>query len=327
MSFTLHLEDLENIIFESENQKYSTDKSGTRELSFFYNYHIVNGWYKELTFDNFRIGYGRNKLMKETKLLFDSDEELVEMHFSIQGTSTTKTQTVREFTIDNNSHNIFYCNGLKGKVNCFSDNMFIFEVRLTPSFFEKYLPNDKVFEHFKSQINQKKVSMINEYNYPITPEMHSVIQQIINCNLKDTFRVLFIESKVLELLMLQMEQIQSYKTTFKKDEKINSSMIDKMYYAKELITQKIDNPLSLSELSTILSTNECTLKKSFKATFGTTVFGYLKELKMKKAETMLLEHNFTVSEVADSIGYKNPQHFSTAFKKHFGYVPSVLLKS
>jgi AraC-like DNA-binding protein len=31
-------------------------------------------------------------------------------------------------------------------------------------------------------------------------------------------------------------------------------------------------------------------------------------------------------EISDKIGYKNPQHFSTAFKKKFGISPSALLK-
>lgn len=325
MSFTLHLQDIDNIIFESGNQEYETDESGTKELSLSYNHHIVGGWYKELSFDGFRIGYGKNELSKQTRLLFDFEGETVEMHFTLQGISKTKVQNIQDLSMNNNSHNIFYCNSLEGKVDWFSNNMFIFEVNLSPSFFAKYLPDDKTFENFKKQIQKKETGMMSDKGgYPITSKMYMVIQQIMNCNLKSTFRKLFIESKILELLMLQMEQIQSYKTPFKKNEKITASSIDKMYYAKELISQKIDNPLSLSELSTILNTNECTLKKDFKATFNTTVFGYIKELKMKKAKSILLDSNYTISEVSDMIGYKNPQHFTTAFKKYYGFVPSKL---
>ncbi|NML68572.1 helix-turn-helix transcriptional regulator [Chryseobacterium sp. RP-3-3] len=34
-----------------------------------------------------------------------------------------------------------------------------------------------------------------------------------------------------------------------------------------------------------------------------------------------------ISEVSDVVGYKNPRHFSTAFKKKFGIVPSPLKSS
>lgn len=77
-------------------------------------------------------------------------------------------------------------------------------------------------------------------------------------------------------------------------------------------------------LSNEIQSNECSLKKTFKSTFNTTIFSYIKEQKMLKAKQLLLDSNTTINEVADFIGYKNPQHFTTAFKRHFGYVPSKL---
>lgn len=100
--------------------------------------------------------------------------------------------------------------------------------------------------------------------------------------------------------------------------------MDKMYYAKDLILQHLKNPLSLNQLAKELNTNEFTLKKNFKTTFGTTVFGYIQDLKMNQAKQLILEKNIPINQVADIIGYKNPQHFTVAFKNHFGYVPSKL---
>lgn len=325
MSFKIHSDEIKEIVFEYDNKKHVVDESGTKELSISYNYHVLEGWYKELLFENFKIGFGSHKFSENTEILFDSNNETVEMHFMLKGSSTTKTEDIGDFSMDGNSHNIFYCDGLKGNIKWFPQDSFVFEVNLLPSFFEKYLPDNNVFGKFKKRITQKETGILSEYNYPITQQMHILIQQVINCRLKGFVRKLFVESKVLELMMLQMEQIQSFKKVIR-DKKISPLVTDKMYYAKELISKKIDNPLSLSELSTILNTNECTLKKNFKATFNTTVFGYIKELKMKKAKSMLLNYDYTISEVSDIIGYKNPQHFTTAFKKYFGYVPSTLLR-
>lgn len=325
MSFKIHSDEIKEIVFEYDNKKHVVDESGTKELSISYNYHVLDGWYKELLFENFKIGFGSHKFLENTEILFDSSNETVEMHFMLKGSSTTKTEDIGYFSMEGNSHNIFYCDGLKGNVKWFPQDSFVFEVNLLPSFFEKYLPDNNVFGKFKKQITQKETGILSEYNYPITQQMHIIIQQIINCRLKGFFRKLFVESKVLELMMLQMDQIQSFKKAIK-DKKINSLVTDKMYYAKELISKKIDNPLSLSELSLVLNTNECSLKKDFKSTFGITVFGYIKEIKMNKAKEMLLENNCTIGEISDKIGYKNQQHFTSAFKKHFGYVPSTLLK-
>ena len=52
----------------------------------------------------------------------------------------------------------------------------------------------------------------------------------------------------------------------------------------------------------------------------------IRDSKMEEAKNMLLNLNLPVKEVSDMVGYKNPQHFSTAFKRKFGVSPSVLLK-
>jgi AraC family transcriptional activator of pyochelin receptor len=42
------------------------------------------------------------------------------------------------------------------------------------------------------------------------------------------------------------------------------------------------------------------------------------------ARMLLLEEKMLVSEVAGTIGYKNANHFSTAFKRKFGITPKAL---
>ncbi|MEL6535368.1 MAG: AraC family transcriptional regulator, partial [Bacteroidota bacterium] len=63
------------------------------------------------------------------------------------------------------------------------------------------------------------------------------------------------------------------------------------------------------------------LKKGFKTLFGNTVFGYWHVQKMDYARNLLLDDAITVADVAEQVGYKNPQHFSTAFKRHYGVSP------
>ncbi|WP_234859251.1 helix-turn-helix domain-containing protein [Aquimarina aquimarini] len=41
---------------------------------------------------------------------------------------------------------------------------------------------------------------------------------------------------------------------------------------------------------------------------------------------MLIEEELTIAEISYAVGYKNPQHFTAAFKRKFGYLPSNLKK-
>jgi AraC-like DNA-binding protein len=56
--------------------------------------------------------------------------------------------------------------------------------------------------------------------------------------------------------------------------------------------------------------------------FGLPVIEYLYNLKMEHAKNMLYDQGMYVGEVAADVGYKNANHFATAFKRRFGMSPS-----
>ncbi len=71
-----------------------------------------------------------------------------------------------------------------------------------------------------------------------------------------------------------------------------------------------------------MGVSDRTLQKGFKALFGVTPFVYLTRQRMNQAQRLLREHNRTVAEVANIVGYANPAQFAAAFKRQFGITPS-----
>lgn len=85
-----------------------------------------------------------------------------------------------------------------------------------------------------------------------------------------------------ELLMLQVEH--SELPVADRPERISrNSEVDTIYHAKTIIEKSIDNPPSIRELARLVGLNEFSLKKSFRDTFQTTIYGYANELKMEQA--------------------------------------------
>ena len=202
---------------------------------------------------------------------------------------------------------------------------YFFEINFHPDVFEKHLPEGKNFDIFKKMIHNKEIGRLSEYNYPITPEMLTIIDQITKCTWKNKFRQMFLEAKVTELLMLQLSQMTEGNLAFTSSE-TPKGIIDKMYYARDLVIKELNNPMQLKDLAKAVNTNECTLKKEFKNIFGTTVFGYIRDTQMKRAKELLTNHGMPVGRVSEIIGYKNPQHFTTAFKRKYGISPSKIGK-
>lgn len=157
----------------------------------------------------------------------------------------------------------------------------------------------------------------------LQPRMIEIISLILNCQFKGLTRYLFIESKLLELLALQMEQINSQ--PYGKDA---ISRVDKGKLAsmKNYIDNHFLEQLSLPKLCRMFTLNEFKVKKGFKQLFSTTVFGHIHTLRMNKAQELLSQNILNVTEIADFIGYENVGSFSAEFKKRFGYAPSERLK-
>lgn len=45
---------------------------------------------------------------------------------------------------------------------------------------------------------------------------------------------------------------------------------------------------------------------------------------MERSKMLIKEQNLNINKVSEMVGYKNPGHFSTAFKRYFGFAPSQL---
>ena len=282
------------------------------------------GTYKEVFFEGMHIGYCDLQLISPIVIYFDSDFEMVKMHFSLKGGSVTHTDHGEAIEFDANQHNIVYTNRTRSAVQLGGiPDMKVFQVNILPGLFQRYLPdNHDAFEMFRTAIQQKKGKCLTQHNFPINPAMLYCIENIMHCQRHGLFKRMYIESQVINLLMLQLEQISEHDCIA--FHSLKKTDIEKMYTVKEVLEQSPLETYTLADLARQAGTNEFTLKKGFKELFGTTVFGYWHELKMKQARRLLTEHRLSVQEVAEQVGYKHAHHFSTAFKKRFGVLPSQL---
>lgn len=102
------------------------------------------------------------------------------------------------------------------------------------------------------------------------------------------------------------------------------SHYDKIMLAKKMIDKDVSKNFTIAELAKEVGTNEQYLKKYFKAYFGKTVSNYITDRKMTFAKELIVSGEYRVVDVARMTGYKHSTHFTTAFKKHFGFIPNSL---
>ena len=158
----------------------------------------------------------------------------------------------------------------------------------------------------------------------ITPQMQTALQQILNCPYIGAIARMYLESKVWELMALQLAQITENRAkpinyTLKKEER------DRLYLAQTILRDRLNNAPSLKELAQEIGLNECALKRGFRQLFDTTVFGYLYQQRMEYARQLLQQRELNVSQVAKKVGYASQSRFATAFRKKFGVNPKAFM--
>lgn len=289
------------------------------------NFSKGKGSYKELFFEDIHIGYGGIQLSQNLLIDVKSEWDTVELHFTLSGNTRTRSNnTKKEYVFSKNEQGIFLAKNFEGESewSCRQD-VKVFEVNMNPGFFSKHLdPNSKFYESFKTKQQLTDNFLLGSHPLQISAEMHLLIQEILNTNRTGHFKKLLIEAKVIELLMLQLEAFENHHCqpicNLKKSE------IDKIHQAKEIILENLGSPMTIQQLSLTVGTNAFTLKNGFRELFGMTVFELWNRAKMEEAKRVLLDTDKNIYEVSEMVGYKNPQHFSTAFKKYFGISPSQL---
>jgi AraC family transcriptional regulator, transcriptional activator of the genes for pyochelin and ferripyochelin receptors len=164
----------------------------------------------------------------------------------------------------------------------------------------------------------------DRYTYEAAPTvaMQAVMQQILNCPYMGMTQQIYLESKVWELVALHLEQMlnppqKPLQPSFKPDD------IDRLHYAREILSQHLSDPPSLKGLARQVGLNEFTLKQGFRQVFGTTVFGCLHHYRMERARALLEAGTLNVSEVAREVGFANRGYFAAAFRKKFGTNPKA----
>ena len=90
------------------------------------------------------------------------------------------------------------------------------------------------------------------------------------------------------------------------------------------VLARIDQPLRLNELAAYLKLSRFYFARRFKQATGQAPGRYIIQLKMRRAKELLATTDCSVIEAGMEVGYENPSHFSSTFKKCIGSLPSQM---
>lgn len=92
----------------------------------------------------------------------------------------------------------------------------------------------------------------------------------------------------------------------------------------DFMTKNYKCDLSIEEFAHYTGRSLSSFKKDFFCIFNNTPSRWLIKKRLEEAKCLIIEKGEKPAEVYLKVGFKNLSHFSTAYKKEFGFPPSVI---
>tara|TARA_R110002033_G_scaffold30064_2_gene66909 strand:- start:4290 stop:5261 length:972 start_codon:yes stop_codon:yes gene_type:complete len=273
--------------------------------------------------------FSNTKLIQQfnSEICVTSDEHLIKFHFSLEG--AYNYQPLRHIKylvqIPENHCNMFYYPTTEGRDIFFKSNAKLFEIYVKPSLLQNLLGTE-----FENSFKKLKEAIVNSNSFVlwdkskfIPPNIRSKINEIIQCPYKGEIRKTYLESKLTVLLIDFLLGRQTSKLSKNNIKLLNSDYLA-LVKVEAYIRNNLKEPLKILDLADIAGFNTTKLKRDFKKVYGVPVFKYITALRMEAAKSLITQDGATIAFAAYEVGYANPQHFTTAFKRTMGYLPSEL---
>lgn len=103
-----------------------------------------------------------------------------------------------------------------------------------------------------------------------------------------------------------------------------SSLVNKVI---QFIHDHYDQPYSLTAIADRFKVSSGYLSRTFSREVGCSLTCYFSRVKMEWAADFLINSDMKIYEVAELVGYENPEHFSRTFKKIMGKSPKKYVES
>ncbi len=280
--------------------------------------------YQRLEGISCEIWYSNYQMIRQAVFCSVADTPIMELHFTFKNEFKCELGGIGNILMQRGQFNLTYTPYIESRTVFAPGEYQSFDVHVTAEFLQKASVYYPLIEDLIRNIDKQKALMLSKTNHFANNAMTMIIHQILSSKYTGALRQWFTEAKVMELFLLAMEKLAAHPVW--RTITLSAYDVERIHEAKNLMLSHMDNPVTLISLAHKVGTNDFKLKKGFKQLFGTTVFTYLLQARMERAEQLLTDTKMPVTEIAFTIGYQTIGSFTSAFKKYFGYPPTKIRK-
>jgi AraC-like DNA-binding protein len=174
------------------------------------------------------------------------------------------------------------------------------------------LPPLVLMNEFQKKVLHQQPAMLVPVNQVASRSLLTHVHQLIQSGKRSTASL---HSRSLTLLNLCLENISEHPVW----EPVTLSMQEAqaIFMARTNMEENLKKEWTIKELTQLTGLNDYKLKTGFQQLYHSSPADYLRDIRMEKAWQLLSGKRFSVSQVAEEVGYTNLSAFSKAFKKYY----------
>ena len=185
-------------------------------------------------------------------------------------------------------------------------------VRVSAGRLRVMLGNVPIVEALLDRLSASQESLLEISNHAL---VYRIADEIRRCSHKGATLHLYLQSKVIELLVEVLSQ------------PIYGNKHPQAIAVRDILLAAPASPPSMADLSRMVGLPPRKLSAQFRAAFGKPVLEWLADWRLVRARELVIDGGISIKDIAFSLGYSHVATFSTAFTRRFGVPPTQLRAS
>lgn len=153
-------------------------------------------------------------------------------------------------------------------------------------------------------------------------KLAEIFNEMTNFNGKDFVRKMFLEAKAYEMLTHQIMQYEDDVLESEKGKILRRYEVKQIEKAVKIIKANIAEIDNVSYLANEVGLNVNKLQVGFRQLYGKSVNEYIQDIRLDIIKKLLMNQEYTISEIADIVGINSKSYLTKIFKDEFGTTPS-----
>jgi len=165
-------------------------------------------------------------------------------------------------------------------------------------------------------------ALLGEEEIALDATSLSCARALLDLRVAEDASALAAEQLVLALLAWSYSKHANPQISEATDPSVPPKALSKLKQAADILSQRLDDPPTISELSAIVGMNACDLKRCFKCCYGDGIARFSRSRRLEAAQDLLSRSTLSIAEIALEVGYTNPSQFARAFRQQFNINPA-----